>query len=298
MADKDGATHLITEINAGKELEVSWVRRGSNPKSKVFLKKSADEDPSQTETTKMALKSVALAALMSTVAGVALAKSFDKEEQLDAFLAKSDEEQTAELAAFAKAKGMPMEPDGDDTKTASTKKGEETPAGDAGADALSSVEGLEKALANSPLFKGLVERAEKAEAQVQELTGGLTKTNLEKRAQTEFKGLGLGLAKTVSVLGALEKMEPDVRETVEGVLKAHAELAGKIAGTIGLQNLNKDANSATVKLQKVAEELAVKKSISKEEAYTEVCEDPQYADLVEKADAEFEEVSGADQRAA
>lgn len=286
MADRDGATHLITDITVEKELEVSFVRRGSNPKSKVILKKSADTQP-PTENTDM-LKSVAIAkALAAGGALAAYVESLTKEEDLDAFLAKDEAGQTADVAAFAKAKNMPF---GEDTKAAPAKKADEAIEGEAGADALAKAVEAAVAKAVEPLQKAL----EEANGRVEELQGGVVKATLEKRAATEFKGLGKSAAETVSILKAVDAIgDADARAAITDILKAHAELTGKIAGSIGLRELGKNANSATARLQKAIDDHAQKAGVSKEEAEIAISENPDFSDLLAQVDAEEAEARAA-----
>lgn len=296
MADADGATHLITEINVGKELEVSFVRRGSNPLSKVILKKSADEDPSQPENTDM-LKSVAIAkALAAGGALAAYVESLTKEEDLDTFLAKDEAGRTADVTAFAKAKGMPM---GDDSKAAANKADTETGEGAAeivmGApsdDAIAAA--IAKALETSPVVTSLRKSLEDSTAALAKMQGEVTQATLEKRAATEFRGLGKSVEETVSILKALDGVtDAAARTAITDVLKAHAGLAGLIANTNGLRSLSKDASSATARLNKAAEDLAAAEKIDVEAAFRKVNNDPQYAELVAEADMEEREARAA-----
>lgn len=291
-------THVITDVNIDKDLEVSWVRRGSNPLSTVILKKSADQP--QLETISMALKSVALAALMASTAGVALAKSFTKDEELDAFLAKSDDEQSTELLSFAKAKGMsendckpfgdkPMKKDGEDTQAGVDKS--DTLSGGAADDTVAAA--VAKALAADPAFAALKQENAELKKSIETLSESTTTASLQKQAVTIYKGLGLEEGKTVSLLKSVAKIEDaEVRGQLENILKAHAEMASKIAPSMGVSELMKDGASASSQLRKKAEDVAKSDNISLEEALVKVSEDPANGELIAKVDAETEDQRG------
>lgn len=286
-----GAEYRIVDVNPAMGLEVSWVPRGSNPLSKVVLKK---QHPSTLlEIPNMALKSVALAALMSTAVGAALAKSFDKEEQLDAFLAKDDAGQTAELATFAKAKGMPFgEPDEDD-KAAAKKAADEKAAAEKAALEKGDIATL-VAQAVAKAVEPLQADLKKSQEQVAALSGGVVKATLEKRAETEYKGLGKGLAKTVSILKAIDGIEDaEARTEIENILKAHAEMTAKLAKSVGYDTLEKTEGSAVARLNKAVIEYATKNKVSKEEAEVLVQSDAAYADLMDEVDAEEQQLRAA-----
>lgn len=288
------ATHLITDINVEKELEVSFVPHGSNPLSKVILKKAA-VDPSQPEKTDM-LKSVAIAGLMGHLTTAAFAKNFAKEEDLDAFLAKDDAGQKADVVAFAKANKLEdpyaekvkKADAGDDTKSG-VEKAADTISGGAGDDAIAAA--VAKAFETSPILKSLQEENASLKKQLGDISVDSTKATLEKRATTEFAGLDL--QKMVSVLTSLQKIAPEERTEIETLLKAYAELKKTIAPGLGLRKLHDDATSATALLRKAAAEYAVVEKIGFDEAFSKVCEMPQHAELVEKVDAEEREALAA-----
>lgn len=291
-----GAKQRIIDVNCDKGLEVSFVPRGSNPLSKVVLKKSADHQP--LEIPNMALKSVVLAHLMSTAAGVAFAKSFQDEAAIDAYVAKSDAEQTAELTAFAKAKGMPFgEPDADDEKAKAEKAKAEKEAADKAAAEKAAAEkaAVEKGDV-AALVKAAVEKAlepvtaqlKKAEDTVAKLQGGVVKATLEKRAETEFKGIGKSLDERVSILKAVDTItDQAAKEAIENILKAHAELVALTAKARGAEALEKTEGTATARLNKMVEDFAVKNKVSKAEAEVAVQTDPANVELMEAVDAEF-----------
>lgn len=277
------AKRIIQDIDPTSQLEVSFVRRGANPMAKVFLKKSADQP--QTETTNMALKSVVLAGLMGSPAGVALAKSFTDEAALDAFVAKSDAEQAADLEAFAKAHNiavekMPKKPQGDDNDTddMAMKK--------ADLEKKAVEDAIAKAIEASPLVAALKKQNDELSARLEKSVEATVETSLRKRAETEFKHLGLGFDKTVGVLKALGSVEAGVREDIETVFKAHAKLCALMAPSLGLTSLNKDASSATAQLTALAKSYAETHKVSEAVAFAKVCDDPAHAALVEKADEE------------
>ena len=281
------AKRLIEDIEQDCDLEISWVRRGANPMAKVFLKKSAGHQP-QTETTNMALKSVVLAGLMASAAGVALAKSFKDEAEIDAFVAKSDTDQEAALVAFAKEHKIDHpgveKTGGEDTKTEVNKS--DTVSGGAGDDVIAAA--VAKAMENSPIVKALQAENETLKTRLEKAENAGQTVSLQKRAETEFKGLGIGVEKTVNILKAItaDGFDADVRADIEAVFKAHGELAAKLAIPLGLTAVHKDAKSATAQITKMAEDLAKAEKIPLEEAFYKVNTDPANAELVEKADQE------------
>jgi hypothetical protein len=278
------AKRIIDDIDPTAGLETSWVRRGANPMAKVFLKKSADQP---VETFNM-LKSVAIAALLANPVGAALAKSFTEDAQLDAFLAKDDAGQTAELEAFAKANKMPF---GEDTKPGEAKKGADTLAGGAGADVIkgdATADAITKAIEGHPIFAELKKQNDELTARLEKAVTETTTATLEKRAKTEFKGIGKSADEMVVILKALDSVDPVAKAHIEDVFKAHAKLAALTVGSLGVANLGKSADSAWAQLEKMAKDavVAAKSQISFQQAFAKICDDPANAELVEKADAE------------
>jgi hypothetical protein len=271
-------THRIVDVNPAKELEVSWVPKGSNPLAKIILRKAAE----QPETTNM-LKSVALAKILTTGgAAAAYVATFAKEEELDAYLAKDEAGQKADVDGWVQKTGwkVPETPQQVE-RAAKPAAGDDNDADDKVAKALA------KALEESPLVKGLQAANEELKKRLEGFETSATVTTLEKRAITEFKGLSIGVEKTVAILKALPGIaEEEVRKDVEGLMKAHAELCQRVAKTSGLRADITKADSAFGKLQKMAEEVAKSDKISFEEAMYKVSNDPANAELVERADAE------------
>jgi hypothetical protein len=285
------ATHRIVEINEGSELEVSWVRRGSNPMSKVFLKKSADEPPPSLENTPM-LKSVALAKAMSDAATAAYFESLTKEEEIDTFLAKDEAGRKVDLDAWIAKSGWKM-PGKDDEKDKKEVKKDEPAAGAASADV--SKEALAKRAAEDPVVAALLKSVADLNETVTVLKTEVTKTQASTAdaaivalAKSEFSGSPLGVEKITKILKGIsgEGFDTDAATEIKDLIKAHAELTAKFAGRIGVVSLQRGADSAITKLTKMAEDVAKADKISFEEAIVKISEDPANAELVAKADEE------------
>jgi hypothetical protein len=307
---KQGATHRIVDINVAKELEVSWVRRGSNDKAKVFLKKSADEHQPETTDMKLSLlKSVALAALMAHPTTAAfVSTTFTKEEDIDAFLKKDEATRDAEIGTFAKAKNMPMPDDDADDATASDgkkvkkaeleayeaelKKAADLKKAAGGGDEDDKIAAaVTKALESSPVFAELKKENETLKGTIEKMSSGVVVATLEKRAETEFAGIGLKKEQTMALLKAQVGLDDDAKGALEALMKAHVELVRKVGTTsLGLEKISKDEGSASSRLQKMAIEKATTDKISLEKALVMVCEDPQNAELVAESDAEVDGV--------
>lgn len=251
------AKRLITDVNTAKALEVSFVPKGSNPLAKVVLKKSADTPPEQPETLNM-LKSVALAKALACAVTADYLATLTKEEEVDAFLAKSADERKAEVekAGFK----FPSKDEDKKVEKAEVQKSAEVVA-------------LEKQVADM--------QAEIAKAREETQTA-----SIQKRAETEFRGLSIGVEKTVSVLKAIAPLAKEDQEAIESVFKAHAELAATVAKAEGHASLAKDRGSATAQLTKKADDLAAAEGIDWHAAFAKVNADPANAALVEKADEE------------
>lgn len=281
------ATHRIVDIVESSELEVSFVRRGSNHLAKVFLKKSADEPAPSLEITEM-LKSVALAKAMSDAATAAYLATLTKEEDLDAFLEKQDSWQ-AQVDAWVEKSGWKPPEKGDDKKD--VKKDEPANAGKSEADIQK--EALEKAAADNPLVAALLKSVETLSTSVETLKGEVEKGKLDgaesaviAKAKSEFGKSPLGTEKVAKILKGIASIDKGVAEEIEALIKSHAELSEKVSGNLGLVTLQRDANSATAKLTKMATDMAAAEKISFEEAIAKISDDPANDELIQKADAE------------
>lgn len=168
------------------------------------------------------------------------------DEARDAFLAKDAGAQQVE---FQKAAG-------DDPVVYTTLDGIDIrkSAGDAVVSALKSADSARREVA--------VEKAQRVNLE------------LEKRAETELKGLGGTMAGKKALLKALDGIEDEgVRKSAQEVLSSANEIAGKgnifeKAGSGAAASIEK--GSAETKLEKMAQDRAKEKSISFEKAYDEV----------------------------
>lgn len=283
------AKRVILDIDPTSDLETSWVKRGSNPMSKVFLKKSADEP--QLEKTNMALKSVLLASIAASALGKSYLFSLAKEEDVDAFVAKSSAERAADLTAFAKAKNMEVDCDGDGPVAKAAKKPVEPDEDDMKkaapvlkAEDISAL--IAKGIEESPVVKSLREENATLKGNLDKVSKGAIETSLRKRAETEFAGIGKSTDEMVSVLKALDGLEDAaVRKHVEDIFKAHTELAARVAKARGVFSVVREG-SATAELDKMAEDIAKAEKITKEAAIRKISEDPAHAELIERADQE------------
>jgi hypothetical protein len=230
------------------------------------------------------LKSVAVAALMAHPTTAAFTSAFVKEEDLDAFLAKDEPTRDAEILAFAKAKKMPY-PDAEDAKDGGDDEDTEDAKGNKIKKADPTVAEMIAAAVTKAL-EPLQAELKKAGDTIETLQGGVTTATLQKRAEVEFSGLGLGAEKTVSLLKACAAMPEDQRTVVEDLMKAHAELSAKVAKDRGVVELASQDGTASGKLQKLAIAKATEDKIPLEAAIRKISEDPAHAELVALVDAE------------
>lgn len=182
------------------------------------------------------------------------------DEARDTFLAKDAGAQKVELEKAA----------GDDPVVYTTLDGIDIrkSAGDAVVNALKSADSARREVA--------VEKAQRVNLE------------LEKRAETELKGLGGTMIGKKALLKALDGIEDEqVRKSAMEVLSSATEIAGKGAifekrGSGGAAPIEK--GSAETQLEKMAQDRAKEKSISFEKAYDEVLdtEDGQklYAEMI------------------
>jgi outer membrane murein-binding lipoprotein Lpp len=265
------AVRRILDVDPKGEMEVSFVRRGSNPHAKVFLKKSADTPSEQPENQNMLKAQLLKSILLAGGAAAAYVDTLTDESALNAHLEKSETDRQTEVAAWVEKSGFGKAKEGE-------KTGEKTmKAEDIAAIVKSAVDA-----AVAPLQKSLDDTS----AELAAVKKAGETVSLQKRAETEFKGLGVGVEKTVAVLKAAQGLGQDERETIETVFRAHAEMCRMNAAAVGHASLLKNESSATARLEKMASERAEKNGEDYAIAFGAVCADPANAELVAKADAE------------
>lgn len=280
----------FTGVKAGYEISVC--NRGANQHSHVILRKTADANPENVETTEMnVLKAAQALARMSTSAQAYFASLDDNAGA--AFLEKSQADQEAEVQ---KAKDEKKPPFDKEEKTEKTGEGAGEGDGNGGDAGTVNKNAGGEGQGDEGQGSGQVQKSAEVialEKQIADLTKRLdgvdataTAAAFEKTATSVYKNLPIPTADVVSVLKAINPLPEDVRKHIEGVFKAHSELVAKVAASSGFHTVTAKEGSAFGELTKKAETMAKAENISFEEAMHKVSDDPANAELVAKADAE------------
>jgi hypothetical protein len=256
--------------------EISGVDRPAQPTAKMTIMKRADtagdsgdlthkdngvsymSDKNQTE----------VADLQKSVQELTdkLAKAEAAQAEAEALATLNDVEKASmdKMSDEEKADYMKMTPEERKRKMAEMKKNDETVVID-GETVSKSAVGAEQ----FAVLKSVADRVAKAEERIAKAEAEAARAVVEKRAETEFKGLPGELDAKVSTLLALEKMDADAKTYLEGILKSHVDFVAKASTEAGA----KAPSDKETALEKRVTEIAKRDSLTREQAYVKVLEE-------------------------
>lgn len=221
-----GPKKLITKVLEAHA--VSFVPRGDDPQAYVVLRKAMKP---KLETEDMDTKTMkALLGFDDVTKAHFLALD---DAGCTAFLAKSADEQKAEVEAAVKAAAKKPADDGDDDDM--TKKGYVK------ADTIAEI--VKNAVAGvvAPLT-----------AEIAALKAAGEESTIRKRAETEFAGYPGGVESALTVLKGLAGLPEETRTSVETTMKSHIDLAKRVSHETGSREVAKGSAAEMLEISATA----------------------------------------------
>ena len=246
------AKRIITDIVAAHAVAIC--RRGANPQAHVLLRKSADTPaPSSTEEPNMTIKTLLAFNALSSVAKAYVAElAKTDQDAANAFLEKSEADQTTELEKAGKK--PPFEKEDDEAKktAAAAAAALATNAGAGGEGDVNKSGGITA----EDITKAVAAAIGPIAAELQTLKSANAETELRKAAlDPAYAGYPGGADKIYETLKSIEGQPEAVRTVVIESMKTQAEIGKRMVGFGGLHVVTDGAPSAAGDIEKKVEEL-------------------------------------------